>query len=131
MTRRRGSRRLALEVLYEHEVSGRGVDEILTRHSSREEAEFASELVHGVLDHLPELDRTISAYAEAWALERMPVIDRNLVRIGIFELRHRPDIPPAATIDEIVEVAKTLSTEASGRFINGMLSRVLAEETPE
>lgn len=129
MTRRRGSRRLALEVLYEHEVSGRGADEILARYSSREEAAFASELVQGVLEHGESIDRTISEYAEAWTLERMPVIDRNLVRIGIFELRHRPDVPPAATIDEIVEVAKTLSTEDSGRFINGILSRVMAEET--
>ena len=65
--------------------------------------------------------------ADRWVLERMPIVDRNLLRIGIFELLHREDIPPAATINEAVELAKLLSTEDSGRFVNGLLGRVARE----
>lgn len=127
MQRRRGARRLALEVLYEQEVGGRPLKEILARHAARPEQAFAAQLVEGVRRHREEIDQAISAYAEAWTLERMPVIDRNLLRIGIYEIRHLPEVPVAVTIDEIVEVAKTLSTEDSGRFINGVLARVAAE----
>jgi N utilization substance protein B len=122
--RRRGARKLALDVLYENEVNGRPIDEILSRHSGNRASEYATLLINGVRDHKAELDSLIETHAEDWALERMPLIDLSLLRLGLFELLYAPDVPAAVTIDELVELAKTYSTEDSGRFINGVLSRI-------
>jgi N utilization substance protein B len=122
--RRRGARKIALDVLYEHEVTGTAVEEILSRHSDVPGFEYASSLVSGVRDHQPELDALIEAKAEHWELDRMPLIDLTLLRISLFELLHAADVPAAVTINEAVELAKRYSTEESGRFINGMLSSV-------
>lgn len=78
--------------------------------------------------HLAEIDTIIATYSESWALDRMPVIDRNLLRIGIFEIRYLEDVPHAVTIDEAVELAKTYSTPDSGRFVNGVLAAVAADD---
>jgi N utilization substance protein B len=129
-TRRRGARKIALDVLYEHDVSGGSVSEILERYDPQPAHEFAGVLVRGVVEHRVELDRLISAYAEDWTIERMPVIDRNLLRLGTFELLHLDDVPPAVTINEAVELAKTYSTEDSGRFINGILGRIAGHSAP-
>ena len=91
---------------------------------------FAVELVDGVGDHLDEIDATIRAYAQGWTLERMPSLDRALLRIGVFELTYRPDVPTGAVISEAVELAKTFSTDDSGRFVNGLLSAVAADVRP-
>jgi transcription antitermination protein NusB len=91
---------------------------------------FAAELVVGVGEHLDEIDAVIRAYAQGWTLERMPSIDRALLRIGVFELLHRPDVPTGAVIDEAVALAKEFSTDDSGRFVNGLLSAVAAAERP-
>ena len=88
---------------------------------------FTVELVVGVGEHLDEIDQTIRTYAKDWTLERMPAIDRAVLRIGIFELAHRPDVPTGAAISEAVELAKTFSTDDSGRFVNGMLSAIAAD----
>lgn len=126
--RRRGSRRIALEVLYEHEVSGLAVAGILERYASDAASPFAAELVSGVLERRAAVDEVISRYAEDWTIDRMPVVDRSLLRLGIFELLYLPDVPPAVTINEAVELAKKYSTEDSSRFVNGMLSRVAERE---
>lgn len=126
--RRRGSRRIALEVLYEHEVSGLAVAGILGRYASDAASPFAAELVSGVQEHRAAVDEVISRYAEDWTIDRMPVVDRSLLRLGIFELLYLPDVPPAVTINEAVELAKKYSTEDSSRFVNGMLSRVAERE---
>ena len=81
-------------------------------------------------EHLDELDALIRGYAEDWALERMPAVDRALLRLGTFELGHRPDVPTARGHHEAVELAKRYSTEDSGRFVNGMLSAMAAELRP-
>jgi N utilization substance protein B len=88
---------------------------------------FAVELVLGVGEHHAEIDSTIRRYAQGWTLERMPAIDRAVLRIGVFELQHRPDVPTGAAISEAVELAKRFSTEDSGRFVNGMLAAVAAD----
>ena len=88
---------------------------------------FTRELIEGVTEHRAELDELIRRYADRWALERMPIVDRNLLRLGIYELLYRPDVPAAAAINEAVELAKLLSTEDSGRFVNGLLGRVARE----
>ena len=125
--RRRGARKIALDVLYEHEVTGTPVDEVLSRHSSQPAADYAGVLVAGVLRHKKELDSLIESRAEHWELDRMPIIDLNLLRISLFEMLHTDDVPAAVIMNEAVELAKRYSTEDSGRFINGMLSRVAEE----
>lgn len=88
---------------------------------------FATTIIAGVVEHLDDIDAVIRAYAERWPLERMPVVDRNLLRIALFELLHGTETPPGVAINEAVELAKLLSTEDSGRFINGVLGRVARE----
>lgn len=130
MPRRRGSRKIALDVLYESDVGGRSPEEILERYSSDPSFEFAASLVKGVSEHLSELDELLSHYSEDWRIDRMPAIDRNLIRLGAFEILYMPDVPVAVTIDEAVELAKRYSTEDSSRFVNGVLARI-AEDAPK
>jgi N utilization substance protein B len=92
---------------------------------------FTLELVLGVEANLDELDDTIRRFSRDWKLERMPALDRALLRLGTFELVHRPDIPTGAVISEAVELAKRFSTEESGRFVNGMLSAGAADVRPD
>jgi N utilization substance protein B len=92
---------------------------------------FAGDLVAGVGAHLDEIDERIRRFARGWALERMPVVDRTILRMAIYELRHRPDVPTAAVISEAVELAKRYSTDDSGRFVNGMLSAIAEEVRPD
>ncbi|MGH8907000.1 MAG: transcription antitermination factor NusB [Egibacteraceae bacterium] len=122
---RRAARRRALEILYEADLRERGFREVLDVHVRGDDppSEFTVELVSGVDDHRAELDEVIRAHAHDWRLERMPVIDRNLLRMGLHQILHRPDIPTAVAIDEAVELAKEFSTDDSARFVNGLLSR--------
>ncbi|MCA9317970.1 MAG: transcription antitermination factor NusB, partial [Planctomycetes bacterium] len=85
---------------------------------------FARELIAGVRDHGAEIDRVVEGAAINWKLRRMAVIDRNILRMGCFELLHRPDLPPAVTINEAVLLAKKYSTAESGAFVNGILDKV-------
>jgi transcription antitermination protein NusB len=119
------ARKRALDILHAADSLDRPVLEVLAENPN--EKEFTRELVSGVVEHREELDELIRRYADRWVLERMPIVDRNLLRMGIFELLHRPDIPPGVTINEAVELAKLLSTEDSGRFVNGLLGRVARE----
>jgi transcription antitermination protein NusB len=112
-----------LSLCYELDVRGSSVDDLLAGLPAPPDA-YATELVRGVEDHREEVDALIRKYADRWALERMPVIDRNLLRIAVFELAHRPEVPVAVAISEAVELAKRYSTDDSGRFVNGMLGRI-------
>ena len=85
----------------------------------------------GVDEHHQEIDTIIAKFSEHWSLERMPVVDRALLRIGTFELAWLPEVPTAVAITEAVELAKQYSTKDSGRFVNGLLSRIAAEVRPE
>ncbi|MCO5331070.1 MAG: transcription antitermination factor NusB [Ilumatobacteraceae bacterium] len=87
--------------------------------------ELTRELVEGVAAHQAELDDQIAAHAKGWTLARMPVIDRNVLRIAGFELMARTDVPVAVVLDEAVELAKRFSTDDSGRFVNGVLSALV------
>jgi N utilization substance protein B len=87
--------------------------------------ELTTLLVVGVGEHVEELDAAIAARAKGWTLARMPVLDLNILRLGAFELAHRPDVPLAVAIDEAVELAKRFSTDDSGRFVNGVLSALV------
>lgn len=90
----------------------------------------AKRLVDGVWEERAELDAAIGAASTGWRVERMPAVDRNVLRLGLWELRHRPDTPVAVVISEAVRLAKTYSTARSGRFVNGVLSRLAAERQP-
>ncbi len=123
--RRRG-RELALQMLYQTELSGAGLEQIMASfeelHAAPEGAStFATSLVQGVLAHLGELDAHIASHADNWRLERMAAVDRNVLRLALYELVHEPDTPPAVVIDEAVELAKRFGSEQSGKFVNGIL----------
>jgi N utilization substance protein B len=115
-----------MALLYECEAKSETPGEVLAALPVPAEP-FTVELVTGVGDHLVEIDDTIRRYARDWTLERMPALDRAVLRIGVFELAHRPDVPTGAVISEAVELAKTFSTDDSGRFVNGMLSAVAGD----
>lgn len=127
--RRRG-RELALQMLYQHELSGSSPEEMASRFEELEQAppqsrEFALSLVRGVLEHWKEIDRWVSTQAEHWRLERMATVDRNILRLAVYELLFEPDTPPAVVIDEAVELAKRFGSEQSGPFVNGVLDGFL------
>jgi N utilization substance protein B len=126
---RREARERAFGLLYEAETKEVPASVVLDELAVPPD-EFTVELVRGVESNQPELDDTIRRFARDWKLERMPALDRALLRLGIFELIHRQDVPTGAVISEAVELAKRFSTEESGRFVNGMLSAVAAEVRP-
>jgi N utilization substance protein B len=121
----------ALDILFEADLLDRPVAEVLARHRDDPEAgppdAYAVELVDGVAGGLPELDARIGAAAEHWTIERMPLVDRNLLRLAAYELAARPEIPTAVVLDEAIELAKLLSTADSGRFVNGVLAAIAAD----
>ena len=130
MSARSKARKRAVDLLYEADL--RGADPVATladRVALREPPvnEYTVELVEGVSAHRERIDELLSGYAEGWTLERMPGVDRAVLRVGIFELLWRADVPDAVAIDEAVELAKTLSTDESPRFVNGVLARVLRD----
>ncbi len=123
---RREARERALGLLYESEAKDLDPSEVLDE-LVLEPDEFTSDLVLGVAEHQEEVDGVISYYAKGWTIARMPALDRALLRVGVFELVHRPDVPTGAVISEAVELAKRFSTEESGRFVNGVLSAIAAD----
>lgn len=122
---RTAARRRALDILYEADVTGRRVADVLD--AAEDVPAPARSIVEGVEARRSEIDGFIRRFADRWSLERMPVVDRNLLRIGIFELLGDTDVPPGVAINEAVELAKLLSTEDSGRFVNGLLGRIARE----
>ena len=86
--------------------------------------QFAEELARGVIEHHKEIDPLIAKYAENWEIDRMGTVDRNAMRIAVFEMLYRDDIPPVVSINEAVELAKAYSSSESGKFVNGILDRI-------
>jgi len=127
--RRRGRER-ALGLLYEAESKGETAAEILEGLPIVPER-YAMELFEGVMANERRIDELVGEKARSWSVNRMPVIDRQLLRLATFELMCRPDIPYAVVIDEAVELAKEYSTEDSSRFVNGILSALGRELRPE
>ena len=129
MGSRREARERALSLLYEAEAKGMAPAALLEELPVVPPT-FVVDLVAGVGRDQDLLDELIGRYAVDWAVERMPVIDRTVLRLAVYELRSRPDVPVAAVISEAVDLAKRYSTEESGRFVNGLLSSVAAEVRP-
>src|SRR5215813_9554147 len=130
MGARRKARELALQMLYEHDVSGTEPTEMFRRSDEMQKSpegiqDFTRRLVSGTLTHRDDLDAIISKQADHWRLARMPVVDRNILRLALFELLHEPETPRPVVIDEALEIAKRFSTPKSSQFINGILDGVL------
>ncbi|MGB9113181.1 MAG: transcription antitermination factor NusB [Acidimicrobiales bacterium] len=123
---RRAARERALGLLYEAEAKGLTPAEVLASLPAEPDP-FAEELVRGVEQELETIDALIAKHAEGWAVDRMPAIDRQLMRIATYELLARRDVSRAVVIDEAVELAKDFSTSESGAYVNGVLSAVADE----
>ncbi len=122
---RREARERAFHLLYESEIKNEGSEAILAELPLEPDA-FAVELVTGVAEHLDVIDSLIVDHARNWELDRMPALDRALLRLATFELAYRPDVPTGAVISEAVDLAKRYSTDDSSRFVNGVLSAISA-----
>ncbi len=136
MRKRTVAREFALQILYQLDITSdtpdNALDNFWSNHKDEEiEAslkEFSSELVKGVALNLEEIDKSIMRYAANWQLKRMAVVDRNIMRLGAFELLYREDIPPKVSINEAVELAKKFSGLESGKFVNAILDKVKLEK---
>src|SRR5262245_52891050 len=125
---RHEARERALSLLYEAEQKGVPVEDVLAELPIAPDP-FTEDLVRGVADHGAALDEVIAARATNWRLDRMAMLDRAVLRLGTYELLHRPDVPHAVAIDEAVELAKAYCGDESPRFVNGVLARI-ADDHP-
>ncbi|MBM3722977.1 MAG: transcription antitermination factor NusB [Actinobacteria bacterium] len=131
MRARTKARKLALDVLYQAELRGVAASVILDELGERSGpvGSYARELVTGVSSKSDEIDATIASLAKDWSLDRMPAIDRNLLRIAVFEIGEQDEIPPGVAISESVALAKELSTAESPNFINGVLGALVKQSS--
>jgi N utilization substance protein B len=133
VTARGKARKRALDVLYEAELRGLPPVALLAERLAQADPpvpEYAVTLVEGVVANAARIDEVLASYAAAdWPLDRMPAVDRNLLRIGTYELLFCEDVPPGVAISEAVELATSLSTEESPKFVNGVLARVAQDRT--
>ena len=132
MSSRRQERRLAIEILFQADVTGKDGRSALAGwvESGRTVPAFSRELVEGVTDHLAEIDETIGGHSEGWTVDRMASVDRTVLRTATYELAFGSEVPVAVAIDEAVRAAKDLSTDDSGRFVNGVLGKIASELNP-
>ena len=123
---------MAIDILYQADVTVTDPDLVLAEWvgAGRTVAAFSRELVEGVDERLPEIDLLLEEHSEGWTVARMTAVDRTILRVAVYELRGRPDVPPSVAISEAVEAATDLSTEASPRFVNGILGRIASELRP-
>src|SRR5881227_2468348 len=108
MGARRKARELALQMLFQYDISGNEPD-----------------MICSTFDHLPQIDQMIQRQADNWRLSRMAVVDRNIIRMSVYEFLHEPDTPKLVIIDEAIEIAKKFGTQKSSQFINGILDGIL------
>jgi transcription antitermination protein NusB len=126
------ARKRALDILFESEARGLALGETLDarrRAAERDPQEpalnpYTTELVEGVAAHQGRIDEVLGTYAQGWSLERMPAVDRNVLRIGVYELLWREDVPDAVAVSEAVRLVTELSTDESPAFVNGLLARI-------
>jgi transcription antitermination protein NusB len=128
MAARSKARKRALDVLFESEVRGEPVLDLLAERTAAADppvSDYAAELVRGVHEHAGQIDMLLAAHAKGWTLDRMPAVDRNILRIGVYELLWAADVPDGVAISEAVVLAGELSTDDSSSFVNGLLARLL------
>jgi transcription antitermination protein NusB len=134
MRKRSLAREYALQVLYQHDITSEFDEQImrifwesLNEQIDDSVKEFSQSLVRGTIEHRSLIDERIMAYAANWQLERMAVVDRNILRLAGYELLYCPGIPPKVAINEAVELAKKFSGEEAGKFVNGILDKIKQE----
>ncbi|MFI5099478.1 MAG: transcription antitermination factor NusB [Actinomycetes bacterium] len=129
MPARSKARKRALDVLFEADQRGVPAVDVLAQRTELADPplnEHTVRLVEGVTEHRQRIDDLIETYSQDWPLDRMPAVDRALLRLSVFELLYVDDVPDSVVIDEAVELAKSLSTDSSPAFVNGVLARILA-----
>lgn len=132
MTNRRSAREWAVQFLFQNDFNPGNIEQALTefwkgKSSDSKSKQFTEDLIRGVLAHLPQIDALIQSYAEHWEIKRMNAVDRNVIRLALFEMLFRTDIPPVVSINEAVDIAKCYSSIESGKFVNGILDRALKD----
>ncbi len=130
---RHHAREMALRVLFEYDLAHTDPKSLVERLNSQDtrDREFAQSIVHGVLEHQEQVDRIIAQSSVDWRVQRMPTIDRNVLRIAVYELLFEPKTPISVLIAEAVELAGVYSTEDAKRFVNGVLSSAAKAVRPE
>ena len=127
MSARSKARKAALDLLYESDIRKVSADVLLAQRLESLEyiiRDYTKTLIEGVVRNRLKIDELIQTYAEGWDFDRLPVVDRNILRLAIFEILFQVDLPSAVAISEAVELAKTLSTEDSANYVNGLLSTI-------
>jgi N utilization substance protein B len=134
MLERTRARRQALQILYQRDITGQSVATILDQESysveDGEPDEYCRQLVEGVEEHLVAVDGRLGEVSEHWTVARMPLVDRNILRIAVFEILHHAEVPASVAINEAVELAKIYGGEDSSKFVNGVLGKI-ALDRPE
>jgi N utilization substance protein B len=130
MGARRKARELALQMLYQFDLSGNGPDMIIETFEDLQKSkpntrEFATKIFRGTVDHITDIDSMIQAQADNWRLSRMAVVDRNIIRMSVYEFLHESGTPKLVVIDEAIEIAKKFGNDKSSQFINGILDGIL------
>ncbi len=142
MPNRHLARSIAMQSLFEWDFRGQPTAALpaIIEYNLKEfgpglsEEEFSKELVDGVISHLPEIDTEVSKYAPSWPINQITIVDRNILRLGVYELKFKKDVPPKVAINEAIELAKTFGGPSSGKFVNGVLGSMfndLVKEHPE
>lgn len=133
MGSRHQSRERALQILFQYDIHGKPgfwLDEFWKQYKAAEDVKaFAEQLVSGVLEHKIELDALIGKYATNWKVSRMQIVDRNILRLGAYELLWLHEVPAKVTVNEAIELAKDFGDEEAAKFVNGILDKVLASES--
>jgi len=130
---RRSGREAAIQFLYQYDAYKPAQLDVALKafwkqsEEKKSVCDFAEDLLRGVIDKLPEIDAKIRGLADNWDFERLAVVDRNILRLSIYEILFRPEIPPVVSINEAIEIAKKFSTAESGAFVNGLLDKVKKE----
>jgi N utilization substance protein B len=129
VTTRREARRIAVDILYQADITGAVVGQVMAdwRAADREVPVFAAALVAGVDAHQPEIDLLLEEHSEGWTVARMAALDRTILRVGVFELLYASDVPPSVAISEAVEASSELSSDESRGYVNGILGRIARE----
>jgi N utilization substance protein B len=126
------ARKRALDLLYASDLRGESAADALDRTIEEGEGptnEYTAELVRGVVEHLPRIDEVLASYSEGWTLDRMPAVDRNVLRLGVFEVLYADDVPDAVAVSEAMALVRDLSTDESPQFVNGILGAVLRNKS--
>jgi N utilization substance protein B len=132
MAARSKARKRALDVLFECEVRGLPLGSTLDERVVAAEPpvnEYTVELIRGVSEHQARIDELLATYAEGWSLERMPAVDRNALRIGVFEILHVDSVPDAVAVSEALNLVRDLSTDESPGFVNGVLGNIVRDKS--